>query len=268
LNKLTSLHRIRLFAYKFQRIFILAGIAILLFGWISYIDNDLKHPQHYHLTKLKAANGVLLYTIRTNADNVRLQQIDTNVTGTSYYGVNGGFFWEGSLLSMAVIDHEPLIGLPGEYGSGWYNWSDGTFKRGTLVWDGLMKRFSVQVVGKADELLMTDIRHYWAQGGVSMSLGNESGWKNQMIREQMPSYDEGHMRTGLVYDEQQFLYMIVTPTSCTIEQFRSAILEKLGSRKLVDGIFLDGDGSSQMQAREARLVGDHRQVYQMLTLKK
>jgi hypothetical protein len=268
LNKYTLLNRIRLLPFKFNRIFIFASLCIILIGWISYIDNDLKHPQHYHLTKLKASNGVLLYTIRTNADNVRLQQIDTNVTDTSYYGVNGGFFWEGSLLSIAVIDDDPLIGLPGEYGSGWYNWSDATFKRGTLVWDGITKRFSVQVVGQADELYVTNIRHYWAQGGVSMSLGNEAGWRNQMILEQMPFYDEGHLRTGLVYDEQQYMYMIVTPTSCTIEQFRSAILEKLGNHKLVDGIFLDGDGSSQMQVREARLVGDHRQVYQMLTLKK
>jgi hypothetical protein len=73
----------------------------------------------------------------------------------------------------------------------------------------------------------------------------------------------------IVYDQQQNLYLIVTPTACTIEKFRFAILEKLNNHhNLVDGIFLDGDGSSQMQSRFVQLDGDHRQVFQMLTLQR
>jgi hypothetical protein len=243
-------------------------IGLILISCCAYIFTGLIHPQHYHFQKLKASNGVVLYTIRTNPENVRLQAINSNVTETSYYGINGGFFWEGSLLSIAVINHESLIGAR-EYGSGWYNTgNDNNFKRGTLVWDGLMKRFSVQIVGQAGDLFITDIYNYWAQGGVSMSLGKEAQWKNEIIIQKMPAYDEIHMRTGIVYDENQQLYMIVTPTLCTIEQFRTAILEKLGNRRLVDGIFLDGDGSSQLQSPQVHLVGDHRQVYQMLSFTK
>lgn len=252
--------------FKFTAV--IGVIAIFLIGLTAFVINELNHPQHYYFNKIKASNGVLLSVIRTNADNVQLQKISANVTQTPYYGINGGFFWEGALLSIAVMDNKPLIGLPGEYGSGWYNWSDGTYKRGTLVWDGVRKQFSVQVAGQASELYVSNNNNYWAQGGVSMSLGDEANWKNQMIQEHMPSYDRGHMRSGLVYDEKQFVYMIVTSTSCTVEQFRSAILEELGDQKLVDGIFLDGDGSSQLQIRDARMVGDHRQVYQMLSLKK
>lgn len=262
------LNPIRLIYPNLKLIVITGIMAMFLIGLISFIMTDLNHPQHYYFNKIKASNGVVLSYIRTTADNVQLQKIATNVTETTYYGINGGFFWEGALLSIAVMDDKPLIGNAGEYGSGWYNWSDGTYKRGTLVWDGISKHFSVQLVGQASELYVSNTRNYWAQGGVSMSLGDEANWKDQIIYEHMPSYDEGHMRSGLVYDEQQYVYMVVTTTSCTVEQFRSAILEKLGNQKLVDGIFLDGDGSSQLQVRDARLVGDHRQVFQMLTLKK
>jgi hypothetical protein len=243
-------------------------IGIVLIAWIAYISNNhVYHPQQYHFQKLKATNHVVLYSLRMNPDNVRLQAIDLNVTDTVYYGINGGFFWEGSLLSIAVINHKPLKGIAGQYGSGWYNTgADPKFKRGTLVWDGVLKHLSVQVVGKASELSITNIHQYWAQGGVSMSLSNDSVWKEQMIIERMPSFDEMHMRSAIVYDARQQLYMIVTPTPCTIEQFRTAILEKLAKRKLVDGIFLDGDGSSQLQSRQAHLVGDQRKVYQMLRL--
>jgi hypothetical protein len=251
----------------FKRKLILTVIGLVLVSWIAYINNNPAHPLQYKYQKLKAANGVILYTLRTDPDNVRLQAIDTNVTETTYYGINGGFFWEGSLLSIAVINNKPLQGNVGQYGSGWYNTgADNNFKRGTLVWDGLLKHFSVQVVGKANELFVADADHYWAQGGVSMSLDKEYDWQYQMITEKMPSYDERHMRSGIVYDDYQRLYMIVTPTPCTIEEFRSAILEKLMNRHLVDGIFLDGDGSSQLKSRHARLAGDHRQVYQMLSL--
>ncbi|WP_171684017.1 hypothetical protein [Paenibacillus planticolens] len=208
-----------------------------------------------------------MHTIRTTPDNIRLQAIDTNVTKTPYYGINGGFFWEGALLSIAVINDQPLKGLPGDYGSGWYNTGvDTNLKRGTLVWDDITKRFSIQVVTNAGELTVTDKHHYWAQGGVSMRLNDSFGWENDMISEEMPAYDESRMRTAIVYDNLENMYMIVTPTYCTIAEFRTAILETLGDRRIVDGIYLDGDGSSQMQCRYVRLNGDHRQVYQMLAL--
>jgi hypothetical protein len=245
-----------------------AAIALLfLLGVLSFCHDIAAKPQHYRFAKLKASNGVELYTIRTTPDNIRLQAIDTNVTQTRSYGINGGFFWEGALLSIAVINDMPLKGKPGDYGSGWYNTGVQTdLKRGTLVWDEAAQRFSVQVVTHAGELAVTDRHRYWAQGGVSMGLQDETGWEREMIAEEMPSYDEGHMRSGVVFDAQQNVYLIVTPTSCSAEEFRAAIKEQLKDRRLVDGVFLDGDGSSQLQCRSVRLPGDRRQVYQMLAL--
>ncbi|QGR00030.1 hypothetical protein EHS13_10480 [Paenibacillus psychroresistens] len=251
----------------FRRKLILIIIGLLIVSWIAYINDNPTYPQQYQYHKLQASNEVILHVLETNPENVRLQAISTNVTKTTYYGINGGFFWEGTLLSIAVINNKPVQGVTGQYGSGWYNTgTDNKFKRGTLVWDGYLKRFSVQLAGKASELFVADIDNYWAQGGVSMSLVEDFNWQNEIILEKMPSYDELHMRSALVYDAYQQLYMIVTPTPCTIEEFRNAIIEKLGNRRLVDGIFLDGDGSSQLKSRQAKLSGDHRQVYQMLRL--
>lgn len=246
----------------------LAGFMIgLLSVLFFYVFRHDEPPRPYSLEKQRAANGVELYTIGTTPDHIRLQAIDSNVTATPYVGVNGGFFWEGSLLSIAVDGDKPLKGAPGDYGSGWYNTGvNMNLKRGTLVWDEAAGKFSVQVVTHAGELQVTDRTRYWAQGGVSMSLGNESDWEREMIREEMPAYDEGHMRTALVYDRSNRLYLIVTPTLCSIYEFRAAIVEELGDRKLADGVFLDGDGSSQLQARGVELAGDHRPVYQMIAI--
>jgi hypothetical protein len=242
-------------------------LLLMLIGIVSFVLDRLTHPQHYSFEHSTAANGVELYTIRTTPDNVRLQAIESNVTATRYFGVNGGFFWQGALLSIAVENDRPIKGEPGDYGSGWYNTGvDANLKRGTLVWDEAARRFSVQVVTHAGELHVTDRLHYWAQGGVSMGLGDENGWEREMIAEQMPAYDEDHSRTALAYDRDNRLYMIVTPTPCTIEQFRTAIRERIGGGRLVDGIFLDGDGSSQLQAEHVRLAGDRREVYQMIAL--
>jgi hypothetical protein len=131
-----------------------------------------------------------------------------------------------------------------------------------------VKRFSIQLAEHAGQLVVTDRNRYWAQGGVSMRLGDEVGWERQMIDEEMPAYDENRLRSAVAYDAIGELWMIVTPTPCTIEQFRTAILQKIKPGRLVDGIFLDGDGSSQLLSRSAKLKGDGREVYQMLALKK
>lgn len=101
--------------YPNLKLIVITGImAMFLIGLISFIITDLNHPQHYYFNKIQASNGVVLSFIRTTADNVQLQHIDTNVTETTYYGINGGFFWEGALLSIAVMDDKPLIGKAGE----------------------------------------------------------------------------------------------------------------------------------------------------------
>jgi hypothetical protein len=220
-------------------------------------------PHHYQFTKLKTSNGVQLYTLRTDPSNIELTAIDKNLLQTGFHGVNGGFFYNGDLLSIAVMNDWPAKAAPNDYGSGWFNVN---FARGTLVWDKVLRHFSVQVVQSAEQLQVMNRHSYWAQGGVSMSLSNASTWKQRMLEEQMPAYEEARLRSGAAFDSEGTLWLIVTPTPCTIEQFRSAILERVVPGRLIDGIFLDGDGSSQLVSGSAKLDGDGREVFQMLRI--
>lgn len=212
---------------------------------------------------LKASNGLELHTVDTVPEKIGLKAIRSNVTDTKDDGINGGFFWEGQLLSIAVVNDKPVTGKPGDYGSGWYN---SERARGTLVWDGAMGQFSVQVAEGADELRVTDRSRYWAQGGVSMGLSNENAWKAQALSEEFPAMEEDRLRSAMVYDTEGRLWLVVTTTPSTGEEFRDAIKEMVAPGKLADGIFLDGDGSSQMKLGSIRIVGDRRPVYQMITL--
>ncbi|WNR43433.1 hypothetical protein [Paenibacillus roseipurpureus] len=210
-----------------------------------------------------ASNGVLLHIIETLPTNIGLKAITANVTERPDNGINGGFFWQGYLLSIAVMNDHPVKGQPGDYGSGWYNTDR---KRGTLVWDEKAQTFTIQVVENASELKVMDRSHYWAQGGVSMGLTNPYGWADQAISEEMPVITEKRMRSGIVYDRLNNVYLVVAPTPCTGEEFRTAVQEQVGDNGLVDGLFLDGDGSSQLKVANFLLPGDHREVYQMISL--
>ncbi|GMX67101.1 phosphodiester glycosidase family protein [Paenibacillus elgii] len=244
--------------------FLLGNLIAVILSAYWTTPREKPVPVHYTYATYAAANGVKLHAMRTAPDNIELKHIVTNVTATADYGINGGFFWNGDLLSIAVVNGKPLKGEPHDYGSGWYNID---YPKGTLVWDEVTRSFSVQVAIEAGELKMTDPNRYWAQGGVSMSLGAEERWIEQAKKEDMPAFDEPRLRSGAVFDRQQNLWLLVSDKPCTVEQFRRAVLETIAPGRLVDGIFLDGDGSSQMQNEQVRLKGDSREVYQMLALK-
>ncbi|MCY9771206.1 hypothetical protein M5X06_31010, partial [Paenibacillus alvei] len=154
-------------------------------------------------------------------------------------------------------------GSRGGYGSGWFN---AKYARGTLVWDAVARRYSVQVVKSADELKVSDRSRYWAQGGISMSLQDDGGWQQRAQVQNMPNMPGKVYRTGLVYGSGLSLWLVVTNTACTASEFRSAIKQKIGSGTLVEGIFLDGSGSSQMSCGTVKLRGDGRTVYSIITV--
>ncbi|TVY10018.1 hypothetical protein [Paenibacillus cremeus] len=244
--------------------FLMGNLIAVVLSVYWTTPRPLPIVEHYSYSTFVASNGVKLNAMQTSPDNIELKHITTNVSKTSDYGINGGFFWNGDLLSVAVIGDKPLKGDAGDYGSGWYNID---FPKGTLVWDEVTRSFSVQVVIEAGELKVTDRQHYWAQGGVSMSLRDENKWVSQAIDENMPAFDEARLRSGAVYDDQMNIWLLVSDKPCTVEQFRTAVKEVIAPKRLVDGIFLDGDGSSQMRNSQVTLKGDSREVYQMLALK-
>ncbi len=226
-------------------------------------DPELDMPRQYTYASLLASNGMELHVIATLPDNVKPELIENNVARAPYYGVNGGFFYQDSVLSMSMWNGLPVNEEGGSYGSGRVN---AKYDRGTLVWDGALDRLSIQVVSSASQLVVSDSANYWAQGGISMSLNREEEWLVQTELEHAPLPDNYCLRSAAVYDTEGVLYLVVSTTKGTLAQFREAILERVGDSKLEDGIFLDGDGSSQLRTREAKLSGDGRPVVQMLRL--
>jgi len=219
-------------------------------------------PHFYTYQETLSSGNVQLHMMSVAPENTVLRAAGSPLRPIAAYGINGGFFYGSDLLSIAIVNDVPVSGKQKAYGSGWFN---AKYPRGTLVWDGAAGRFAVQVVSSGDELAVSDRSHYWAQGGISMNLGGEDLWKAAAEQEHLPFADEQRMRSGLVYDKAGKLWLIVTPTLCTAAEFRAAILETVPGEGR-EGIFLDGDGSSQMNAEEAVLPGDSRAVVQMIAV--
>jgi uncharacterized protein YigE (DUF2233 family) len=235
-------------------------IVSILF--IAQQSEDQQNKKHYSYEAIHANNGVIIHVMRSHPQDIQLPSIHKNVADSGFYGINGGFFWLEHLLSIAVENDVPSQGAAEEYGSGWYNVK---YPRGTLVYDQASKQLTVQVVSSVDELKVTDRSHYWAQGGVSMNLSDPVYWEDVMNIEVLPFADDTRLRSGIVYDQDGFVYLIVSTTQCTASQFRSAIMEL--EYPLIDGIFLDGDGSSQMLTDEISIPGDGRKITQMIRIK-
>lgn len=206
--------------------------------------------------------GITLQAIKTSPNNIVLLKIGANVTATNYYGVNGGFFFNGDLLSIAVNNDVPVCGVKGDYGSGWFN---AKYPRGTLVWDKVFRKYSVQVVSSADEIVVADRNSYWAQGGISMSLQDDDKWRQIATEQNMPNMDGLTTRTAVAFNSGLNIYLIVTETQCTAAAFRQAI-KGFANGTIIDGVFLDSGGSSQLKAWGTNIDGDGRKVVQMIAL--
>lgn len=228
-------------------------------------DAPLTVITQYRYVAEEASNGLKLHILKTKPAYVTLEVVNENVTLTNKVGINGGFFYGESLISMGVVNGYAVNGDMNGYGSGGENMK---YARGTLVWDGAADTLSVQTVSKASEVKVKDHSRFWAQGGISMSLSDDAAWRSIAEAEHAPFPDDLRLRSGAVYDGAGNLYLVVSENGGTLEAFRSAVIEKVGAGELVDGIFLDGDGSSQLLSKEMSLAGDNRPVLQMLRITK
>ncbi|CAM3928723.1 phosphodiester glycosidase family protein [Paenibacillus alkaliterrae] len=251
---------------------ILVVLAIMLYLMIIALGNRAPADQakldqmlHYTYFSKTAVNGMKLHVLQTKPAYITLEAIHNNVTLTGKVGINGGFFYGDQLLSIGIVNSIPVNGGAREFGAGNENVK---YARGTLVWDGASDTLSVQVVNQASELKVKDHTRFWAQGGISMSLDDDEKWMEQTMSENAPFPDDDRLRSAAVYDDKGVLYLIVSETKGSIAMFREAIVTSIGDGGLVDGIFLDGDGSSQMLSKEAALPGDNRPVVQMLRIVK
>src|SRR4051794_2467356 len=87
----------------------LAAVVALLLGLLrphggASGDEELNMPRNYVYTSATASNRMELHVLRTRPSNVTLASIHNNVTISPYYGVNGGFFYQDALLSIAVVN--------------------------------------------------------------------------------------------------------------------------------------------------------------------
>lgn len=240
-------------------------IFILFFGVVSvWLSSKDGIPEGTKYFQIAADNGVVLHVLQTQPSNISLYSINNNVVRSGKEGINGGFFWENQLLSIGVMDGIPVNGSPKEYGSGWFNVK---YVRGTIVYDRVTGMVDVQRASSVDDLHVTDVVAFWAQGGVSMNLKDESRWYNIAVKEErLPFPDDERLRSAMAYDNSGEIYLVVTSTKCTAEQFRTAIKRNVAVENLNEAIFLDGDGSSQLLAGNVKLEGDARTVLQMIVL--
>ncbi|ASA20642.1 hypothetical protein [Paenibacillus donghaensis] len=241
---------------------IAAGSAVYLFSETQNREVFDGLPHSYTYLEAEASDGVRLHMMAVIPQDLVLRADQLPLRQIAAYGINGGFFYGQDLLSVAIMNDVPVNGDRLAYGSGWFN---AKYARGTLVWDAASRQLSVQVVSSGSELNVTDRNRYWAQGGISMNLQQEAMWEPAAAAEHLPYADEQRLRSGLVYDREDKLWLIVSSTRCTAAAFRSAILESVPGEGR-EGIFLDGDGSSQMNADEAVLTGDDRAVVQMIAV--
>lgn len=236
---------------------------ILIFGiasvWLASKGSFSKGTKYFQIV---ADNGVVLHVLKTEPSNISLYRINNNVVRSGKEGINGGFFWEDQLLSIAVIDGIPVNGSPKEYGSGWFNVK---YARGTMVYDRITGIIDVQQASSVDDLHVTDTTMFWAQGGVSMNLKDEKRWYEIAVEEEhLPFPDDARLRSAMAYDNSGKIYLVVTSTKCTAEEFRTAIKRNIAVENLNEAIFLDGDGSSQLLAGNVKMEGDARKVLQMI----
>lgn len=219
---------------------------------------------NYTYDTVTASNGVTLRYIKTSPNNVKPVYLDPAkyITASGYYGVNGGYFdtTTNTLLCIAVTDGEVINTTTNEGYSNNYSGID----RGTLVWDADSGEYSVQVVTNKSKLDVSS-DNYWAQGGISMSLGDDAGWYAQATSENIQNATGSAYRTGVVYNTGLNIWFVVSTGTCTASAFRTAIKDVIGSGTLVDGIFLDG-GSSTGLSCAGGSQNSSRAVPQMLAL--
>lgn len=244
---------------------VLLTVFVIILAVLRLTDDEEQEvfdglPHRYIYAE--SSGEVQLHMMSLNPEDVVLRRAGQPLRQIAAYGINGGFFYGDDLLSIAIMNDVPVNGAPHGYGSGWFN---AKYERGTLVWDGAAGAFSVQVVASGGDLAVSDRGHYWAQGGISMNLQHEELWAATAAAEHLPFEGERRLRSGLVYDQSGKLWLLVTNSLCTAAEFRNAVQRSVPGEGR-EGIFLDGDGSSQMNADEVVLTGDSRPVVQMIAV--
>lgn len=202
---------------------------------------------------------VRLQYIKTSPKNIKLTAISGTVPASGLLGVNAGFFDDNTQTVQSICIQNSSTVQPGgssTFACGYYN-NDSTghhINEGTLVWDGGWSVYRKQVISAASDLTIGDPNNYWAQGGLSMYLQNDTDWNTMLSQNQEKVNDHypsiGMPRTALLYGDSKNIYLVITESNVTMSQFRGA-LKYLDSSNHLDGIFLDGSTATQMNVPDS-----------------
>ncbi|WP_268626821.1 phosphodiester glycosidase family protein [Paenibacillus alvei] len=271
---------------KRRNLMLLSLVATLIFGVMSVGLSSTNAAGNYtykKVTKTVEKGSVVLHIIETSPSNIKFETLNETkaLKDTSYIGINGGFFTSGNTEpstnkikthNIAINNGAPIIpAIKGKEkevaNNGWYNMG----KSGTIIWDHKSKKFIYGVVGNGwDVNTLVGHSNYWAQGGISMAIGDKN-WRTTANGEGLNKFqpDSKTKRTGMVYSGSK-VHLIVSDQGETASDFRAAIEKEYGSS--AKGIFLDGGGSSELRAvndkdKAITVTGTTRKLVQIITVK-
>ncbi|UUZ83512.1 hypothetical protein LJK88_06535 [Paenibacillus sp. P26] len=192
--------------------------------------------------------------IKTSPNNIKLTPISGTVPSTGLLGINAGYFDDSSQTVQSICIQNSSTVQPGGanvFACGYYNNDDSGnhINAGTLVWDAGWRTYRTQVISGANQLTVGNPDNYWAQGGVSMYLQNDSAWSKmlsnnqELVNDHFPS--DTMPRTALLYGNSLNIYLVITENKVSMSTFRTAC-KNLDATNGLEGIFLDGNTATQM----------------------
>jgi hypothetical protein len=210
----------------------------------------------------------------------------SNLQGSSYYGINGGFFDFNSnrnINNVAINDGNVVETTPDSPNR---SGIDNSFcGRGVCYYNarsGLVGiEMGIQNMNNSSLSGLIRIAGAWAQGGRGLSLAN-SNWRNLETAHPFTEkweYTASGMSAMVVNSSTKDVYLIVyNGSNISPATFRIAIQtyfgiqDTAGGSSNYKGILLDGSGSSQMKAKNSsgtvvNVTGDSRALVQIITLK-
>lgn len=230
--------------------------------WFPHMNLGMYSGPVSHRYTTGTYNGITLHILRTHANNIKLLDQTGSSGGqkalqnSGYFGCNGGWFnmsTDQDILNIAMNDG-------GKVGSGTYGGLGNYVGSGAIAWNGNAWALSHYTNAPSySSIGFSTQTNTWAQGGFHLWLGH-SGWRNNFINQPSGSdfIDGAAYRTAMIANmTSKSIYLIVALQSVTVTAFRSAIQSYLNIsdasqlNSTIQGILLDGGGSSQLRAKSS-----------------
>lgn len=202
--------------------------------------------------------GIDVYTIKTTADNIKIESFYRRGEGVvskliteGLYGMNGSYFntSTSALCNIAYQDGVPQ-GSSNASNDGCIN-SVGK----SLIYYKNSKLYYAANVEDDSDSRVPKVTGSWAQGGIGLYLGY-SAWEEMFIADGDGEFsDDSNARTALVVNLQtNEVYLFACTIDVSVAYFRERIMDVIGisdndSSTYWRGILLDGGRSLQIRGK-------------------